>query len=85
MARPRVHPIGTNRTQVRRKRVVEEGGLVIEVFFTPRAAAALERLRDAWELDSLNEAINQAVVICGLRTKRSARRIVRDEDRSTQK
>jgi hypothetical protein len=60
--RPRVHPIGANRTMARRKRVVEEGGLVTEVFLEPNVAGALRKLQARWGPMSINAAIERAIM-----------------------
>jgi hypothetical protein len=67
--RPRIHPIGTNRTVARRRRIVDDGGTVMEAFLEKPAAVALRALVAHWEC-SASEAIENALV-------QTAKRIIR--------
>jgi hypothetical protein len=69
MGRPRIHPIGTNRTMARRRRVLDDGGAVMEVFIEKPGAVALRKLVAHWEC-SASEAIESALV-------QTAKRIIR--------
>lgn len=67
MATPRKHPIGTNRTMARRKRLASEGGLEIDLFLDRDAAVALRLLQARWEAPSVNATVVRALFACARR------------------